>query len=122
DLGLEPVKGDLTKKVFKGLEDKASVSLVYHGNYNYSDKENLQLDALKAILDIKITERLREKESGVYSPRVSLNYVKNPKNAYKISISFSCAPANVEKLIAAAIDEVSKLKKEGASLDDIQKF
>lgn len=122
DLGLEPVKGALTKKVFKGLEDKASVSLVYHGNYNYSNKENLQLDALKAILEIKIIERLREKESGVYSPRVSLGYSNQPKHNYTFNISFSCAPANVEKLIAAAIDEVNKLKQEGASAEDIQKF
>jgi zinc protease len=122
DLGLEPVKGNITKKVYKGLEEKASVSLVYHGNHNYSDKENLQLDALKAILDIKITERLREKESGVYSPRVNLTYDSEPKNRYSFKISFSCAPNNVEKLIAAAVEEVNKLKLEGAAIDDIQKF
>ncbi|WP_017260090.1 M16 family metallopeptidase [Pedobacter arcticus] len=122
DLGLEPLPGDITKKVYKGLEDKANVSLVYHGNYNYSDKENLQLDALKAILEIKILERLREKESGVYSPRVNVNYDNEPKAQYSLGISFSCASANVDKLIAATIDEVKELQKNGASADDIQKF
>ncbi len=39
------------------------------------------LDALKAALDIKITERLREKESGVYSPGVSLSVQKNPTHS-----------------------------------------
>ncbi len=122
DLGLEPLSGDITKKVYKGLEDKANVSLVYHGNYNYSDKENLQLDALKAILEIKILERLREKESGVYSPRVNVTYDNEPKAQYSVGISFSCASANVDKLIAAAVDEVKELQKDGASADDIQKF
>nr|WP_294896874.1 insulinase family protein [uncultured Pedobacter sp.] len=122
DLGLEPLSGDITKKVYKGLEDKANVSLVYHGNYNYSDKENLQLDALKAILEIKILERLREKESGVYSPRVNVSYGNEPKEQYSVSISFSCSAANVDKLIAAAIDEVKALQKNGASADDLQKF
>lgn len=122
DLGLEPVSGEITKKVYKGLEDKANVSLIYHGNYNYSDKENLQLDALKAILEIKILERLREKESGVYSPRVNVSYDNEPKQQYSVGISFSCAAANVDKLIAAAIDEVKTLQKNGASADDIQKF
>lgn len=122
DLGLEPLSGEITKKVYKGLEDKANVSLVYHGNYNYSDKENLQLDALKAILEIKILERLREKESGVYSPRVNVSYDKEPKSLYNIVISFSCASANVDKLIAASMDEVAQLQKNGASADDIQKF
>jgi zinc protease len=122
DLGLEPLKGAITKKVYKGLEDKATVSLVYHGNYNYSDQNNLQLDALKAILDIKITERLREKESGVYSPGVDVSYNDEPKGNYSMSIYFSCATANVDKLIAAAIDEVSKLQQNGATAEDIQKF
>ena len=122
DLGLEPLKGAITKKVYKGLEDKATVSLVYHGNYNYSDQNNLQLDALKAILDIKITERLREKESGVYSPGVDVSYNDEPKGNYSMSIYFSCATANVDKLIAAAIEEVSKLQQNGATAEDIQKF
>lgn len=122
DLGMKPVSGDLTKKVYKGLEDKATVSLIYHGDYNYSDKENLQLDALKAILDIKITERLREKESGVYSPGVDVSYSAEPTGTYEAGIYFSCATANVDKLIAAAVDEVNKLKLNGATAEDIQKF
>jgi zinc protease len=122
DLGLKPLNGDITKKVYKGLEDKASVNLVYHGSYNYSDKENLQLDAIKAALDNKILERLREKESGVYSPRVSISYRDEPTSNYNINISFSCATSNVDKLIAAAIDEVNKLKTNGATEEDIQKF
>jgi zinc protease len=121
-LGLEPLSGAMTKKVYKGLEDKANVTLLYHGSYNYSDKENLQLDALKAILDIKITERLREKESGVYSPGVGVNYNDEPKSNYSMGIYFSCATANVDKLIAAAEDEVYKLKQNGATVEDIQKF
>ncbi|MBU1373155.1 MAG: insulinase family protein [Bacteroidetes bacterium] len=122
DLGLEPVSGNITKKVYKGLEDKVTVSLLYHGNYNYSPATNLQLDALKAILDIKITERLREKESGVYSPGVNVSYNDEPKPHYQMGIYFSCATANLDKLIAAAEDEVSKLKINGATAEDIQKF
>jgi zinc protease len=121
-LGLEPLNGAITKKVFRGLEDKANVTMLYHGNYNYSNQTNLQLDALKAILDIKITERLREKESGVYSPGVGVNYNDEPKPNYSMGIYFSCASANVDKLIAAAEDEVNKLKQNGATAEDIQKF
>ncbi|HEY1025349.1 MAG TPA: insulinase family protein [Sphingobacteriaceae bacterium] len=122
DLGIEPLKGKVTKTVFKGLENKANVSLLFHGNYSYTDDNNLMLDALKQVLDTKITERLREKESGVYSPGVSVSYNKDPKASYSIGIYFSCAAENVEKLVAAAIDEVNKLKQNGAAPEDIQKF
>lgn len=122
DLGIEPLKGKVSRTVYKGLENKASVSLMFHGNYNYSEDNNLMLDALKEVLDIKITERLREKESGVYSPGVSVSYNKEPKAGYSIGIFFSCAAENVDKLIAAALDEVNKLKQNGATPEDIQKF
>jgi zinc protease len=65
---------------------------------------------------------LREKESGVYSPGVGLSVEKEPNAHYYFTISFSCAPANVEKLIAASLDEVAKIKKDGVSTDDLGKF
>ena len=122
DNGLRAPKGKVSKTVYKGLEDKASVQLYIHGDYNYSEAENIQLDAVKAALEIKILERLREKESGVYSPRVGLSVEKDPNAHYYFTISFSCAPANVEKLIAASLDEVAKIKASGASTDDVGKF
>ena len=122
DRGIRAPKGKISKTVYKGLEDKAAVELYLHGDYTFNADNNIQLDALKGALEIKILERLREKESGVYSPQVGLNLEKYPAGHYYFNISFSCAPANVEKLIAAALDEVSKIKTSGASPDDITKF
>jgi zinc protease len=80
------------------------------------------LDALESILRIKLTERLREQESGVYSPGVRADYVKIPNGRYTFSIYFGCAPENVDKLIAATMDEINKIKQNGALQTDIQKF
>ncbi|MBB2150333.1 M16 family metallopeptidase [Pedobacter gandavensis] len=122
DNGVRPPVGKISKTVYKGLEDKAAVQLYLHGDYDYSSENNVQLDALNEALKIKILERLREKESGVYSPNVSLSTSKYPNAHYYFTISFSCAPANVEKLIAASLDEVNNIKKSGASADDLAKF
>ncbi|MBB6502253.1 M16 family metallopeptidase [Pedobacter cryoconitis] len=122
DLGAAPPKGIVSKTVHKGLEDKATVQLYLHGDYDYTAENNVQLDALKSALENKILERLREKESGVYSPGVSLNVSKYPKAHYYFTISFSCATANVEKLIAAAMDEVKTIRTNGATPEDIIKY
>ncbi|MBB5437325.1 zinc protease [Pedobacter sp. AK017] len=122
DNGIYPPLGKVSKTVYKGLEDKASVELYLHGDYEFNAQNNVQLEALKAALEIKILERLREKESGVYSPRVGLSIKKYPKAHYYFTISFSCATANVEKLIGAALDEVKQIKDSGATADDISKF
>lgn len=122
DNGVYPPKGKVNKTVYKGLEDKASVRLYIHGDYDYNADTNIQLEALKAALENKILERLREKESGVYSPQAGLSVSKYPKAHYYFTISFSCATANVEKLIAAALEEVKHIKDNGATTDDISKF
>lgn len=122
DLGIRPPKGRVRKVVYKGLEDKASVELLIHGSYDFNPSTNIQLDALKSALENKIMQRLREKESGVYTPSVGLVLKNQPNEHYYFMISFSCAPEKVEKLIEAALDEVRSVKTSGASQDEIIKF
>ncbi|UYQ95443.1 insulinase family protein [Chitinophaga horti] len=122
DRGIRPLPGKVEKTVRRGIEDKASVQLTFHGKFDYSVENNLQLNALSDILEFKVLERLREKESGVYTPNVGFSASKLPTPYYSISISFNCATANVDKLVAAALDEVELLKKNGATETDVEKF
>jgi zinc protease len=122
NLHIYPPAGQITKTVYKGIGDKASVQLVFDGPYEYTDANNVQLDALEEILQIKLTERLREKESGTYSPGVRASYKKTPNGRYTFSIFFDCSPVNVDKLIADAQEEIDKIKQNGALPTDIEKF
>jgi zinc protease len=106
----------------KGKEPQATVQLVVSGDYKYSPETNIQLTALSEILEFRVLDRLREKEGKTYSPRVSVSFHKYPSNRYAYTISFGCAPENVDKLIAATKDEINKLKTEGAFAVDIKKF
>jgi zinc protease len=122
NLGIHIPGGQLTKDVYKGIGDKSSVQIVFSGEYEYNDNNNLQVDALNEILNIKLIERLREKESGVYAPHVGASYAKLPNSRYSIIVYFGCAPANVDKLIAATMEEINKIKQNGPEAVDIQKF
>jgi len=122
NLGIHIPAGQMTKEVHKGIGDKSSVQLVFSGEYDFNPDNNLQVDALNEILNIKLIERLREKEAGVYAPGVRANFVKIPNQRYSIIVYFGCAPANVEKLINATMDEINKIKQNGPEAVDIQKF
>ncbi len=122
DLGIYPPKKKIEKAVYKGRESKASVRLVLNGDYTYTDENNNMLSALGEVLQIKLIERLREEESGVYSPGAWVSYSKYPKNQYSLTVAFGCAPENVEKLINSTIDEINKIKTEGPKADDVAKF
>jgi zinc protease len=106
----------------KGKEPQATVRIVISGDYKYSPETNIQLTALSEILQFRLLDRLREKEGETYSPRVSVSFNKNPLNRYAYTISFGCAPENVDKLIAAAKDEINKIKTAGVTNTDITKF
>jgi zinc protease len=122
NLNIHIPAGQLTKDVYKGIADKSSVQVVFSGEYEYNDNNNLQVDALNEILNIKLIERLREKESGVYAPSVRASYAKLPNSRYSIIVYFGCAPANVDKLIAATMEEINKIRQNGPEPVDIQKF
>jgi len=122
DLNINPPAGQITKTVYKGIGDKSTVQLVFDGPFDYNEDNNLQMDALEAILQIKLNERLREKDGKVYSPGVKADYKKIPEGRYTMTIYFECAPANVDTLIANTMDEINKIKQNGATATDIEKF
>ena len=122
NMNIEPPAGLITKTVNKGVGEKSTVQLVFSGDYDYNEANNIQVDALEEVLNIKLIERLREQESGVYAPGVRAGYHKIPGGRYTFTISFGCAPENVDKLINATMEEIAKIKQNGALPADIQKF
>lgn len=122
DLGIHIPEGQLVKKIYKGNENKATVRLVFSGNYNYSAQNNQLLHALGDVLQIKILQRLRETEGEAYSPSVQTTFTKYPKSRYGLIISFGCAPKNADHLIDAVAKEMEALRNQGIMPDDIQKY
>lgn len=122
DLHINIPEGKITRIVYKGTEPKAQVSLVLSGPFDYSFENKIKMEALKETLQIRMLERLREDESGVYSPRVQISTEKLPRGRFTAAISFGCAPQNADKLIASALDEVEKIKTTGPPPVNIDKF
>ena len=122
DLGIRAPTGQVSKTVYRGLDPKASVQLVYSGDMTWSPETTTQIDALAEVLEIKLIEKLREEESGVYGVSASGAYGKYPVPRYTFRINFGCAPENVEKLIAKTQELINDLKQKGALPADIAKF
>ena len=122
DLGIHPPEGVLTKVVYKGTEPKATVYMIFTGTFDYNTENLIRLDALKETLEIRLLERLREDESGVYSPSAHVSASKFPHSRYGFVVNFGCAPQNVDKLVASALDEIAKLRTDGPLQENINKW
>ena len=113
-----------TRKVelTKGKEALAQVRILFGGATPYNEDESLALNALAHALNIRLVERLREEEGGVYSPYAYASMAKQPYPQYSFTIGFLCAPNNVNKLIASTQDELNKLIENGIRPQDLLKF
>jgi len=122
DLNLYENNKGVEKVVNKGKEAKAMVRLTMYGDYTYNEQENLNTSALETILSNKLLERLREEESGVYGTRAFFNISKYPKPRYSLAIIFGTSVDKYQPLINSAIDVIKKIKAEGPSQVDLDKF
>jgi zinc protease len=122
DLNIHIPDGRIVKNVYKGSEPKSTVLMVFSGSFDYSQYNGVKMDALKETLEIRLLQRLREEESGVYNPAVFDNTVKLPQPRYSFVIQFGCSPQNVPKLIASALEEIDKLKTSGPLQENVDKW
>ena len=121
DVGLRPVKGPLKKEIKKGTEPKSFIRMFWNGEAPYSAAEQLRLQALTEVLNIKIIESLREELSGIYGGGMYGNLSKNPYNNFSVGVSLPCGPENVDKLIKATLAEIDKVKANGPTVEDLNK-
>lgn len=117
-----PLSGSHEKTVKKGTDPKSLVNLTWSGETPYDAKESYYLSSLGEILSIKLIEKLREEESGVYGVGARGGLSKVPYGSFNFSISFPCGPENVARLKEAAIAEVHKIIKEGPTDKDLAKI
>jgi zinc protease len=122
DLNINAPEGVSKHVLTKGKGYKSEVKIVFSGKFKYSQTNNIMLSALGAIIEFRLLDRLRELEGGVYTPQVGSVSGKLPRETYSLNINFTCDPGNVDKLITAAMDEIEKIKINGISSQDLEKF
>jgi zinc protease len=121
DLGVRPAKGVQKKEIRKGLEQQSLISMTFTGEAGFEPDELLKLQALIDLVEIKLTESLRENLSSTYSSQISGSLNKNPYGNFAVSLLIPCGPENVDKLIAAALEQVQQVKDKGPASEDLAK-
>jgi zinc protease len=121
DVGLRPAKGPLKKEVKKGTEPKSFIRMFWNGEAPYAEKEQLKIQALAELMNIKITETLREDLSAIYGGGMYGNMSKFPYSNYSMGLSIPCGPENVDKVTTAVLAEIAKIRASGPTEADLNK-
>lgn len=121
DVGIAIKEGQMDESIYVGVDDKSSVQITLHGEYDYSLENNGLMNAIASILSNKMIETLREDMGGVYGAGARASLSQRPKSTYQFTISFPCKPDNVEALTQAALAELEKIKAGDFTEEDLEK-
>jgi zinc protease len=116
DVGIEGPEGVVEKFVYAGIEPKSQSRLVFSGPFEYDGwRNNFQLDAMTAVLQIKLREVLREDLGGTYGVGVSSSVAHFPREEYTINLSFGSDPERVEELTQVVFEQIDSLQTVGTT-------
>lgn len=97
----------------RGTRQLARVSLVI-----ISRSEAPAAPLLTEIIQNRIFTRLRTIEKGSYAPLAGVFQLDGALGA-RFDVAFDCAPENVDRLIAAAVEEVDRLGEDGPTDEEL---
>jgi len=113
DLGIEKPNGVIDKVVKRGEEEKSTQNIVFHGDFDYSSKNVIQLDAVGKILSTRLLEVIREDKSSVYSIGAYPSSTKFPDEEYTITVSYGTSPQKLDELKKAIFEIIAQYQKNG---------
>jgi zinc protease len=114
-------KGIVQSTVKKGVENKATTVIDFTGPCVFSPETRFALRALMDAVQLRLTESLREKLGGTYSPNVNGGCSRVPRQEYNIQVSYGSSPDNVEMLSKAVFALIDSLQTQGPTPADLEK-
>jgi zinc protease len=121
DLGIKEPDGVVEEVLRKGKEEKSRVSMEFSGALDWDPAEIYRLQSMVSVLRIMLRESMREEKGGVYGVSAYARITQFPEPKYRITISWTCSPDNVESLTETAMRDIKKLRKDGTDSKNLIK-
>lgn len=108
-LDLKIPKNIVKEKIIKGVDKKATVTLIFPYNFKYGYEEKTLYNSFSQILNIALIEDIREKIGGVYSISSRTSLSPNNYGEDKMVISYSCDISRVDEIEKAVLQSLENL-------------
>jgi zinc protease len=107
--------------VTKGKEPASQNAIAFFADTGLNELEMHRARAASTLVGMRLRDILREQLGGTYGVGVNYGNTAPQKGYGTMTVSFGSAPDRVETLQRAVLDEVTRLRTEGPSADDLQK-
>ena len=121
DMGVRFPANAVKEEVKKGKEPASQTVLTFFADPGFDEFEMHRVRAATSVLTIRLREILREEMGGTYGVGVGFSNTPPVKGYGTTVVQFGSAPENVDKMVAATLKEIERLKVEGPSVEDVNK-
>jgi zinc protease len=115
DIGLRAPTGVIEKKVYRGIEPKSEVEIIFTGPFDWSQLNRRKLYAMTDVLSLKLREVIREDLGGTYTISATSGTSHFPLAEYEVSITFNCDPERSGELIQTIFQQIDSLQNFGTT-------
>jgi zinc protease len=121
DHGIDTPFGITDRTVFKGIESKSMVQVIFNGTIQWSLRNVIVLSVLGDVLEIPLRDTLREELGGTYNIWVYAAPSRYPDSEYRVYIGFGSAPEQALPLTMRLFQEIKKIQEVGPKQSDLEK-
>jgi len=115
-------KGQVIKNIELELATpKTTVITVFNKEMKVTRHNTICLSILKAVLDLRYTASLREKEGGTYGVGLQVSTSKKPINKYTLISQFDCQPQKADHLESLIFKGIDEIIKDGVTEEEVSK-
>ncbi len=110
DPGVTRPDGVIQETVEAGIESQSRTSIVFHGPYDWSVRENHRMRTMAEVFQIRLREVLREEQSGTYAVGAFPTLGRYPREEWILQVAYFSAPERAYELADYVFQVAEELK------------
>ena len=111
DQGVTPPTEVVETTVRKGIAPKSEVAIVFSGPFEFTPSSRLALQTATVLLQSRLSETIREQLGATYAISAESDTNRYPRPEYRVTIDWTCDPAQVENLVQRVLQEVTAVRE-----------
>ncbi len=118
DFQVDPPSAVVTKDVHAGTGDKGSLTFDWTAPIPDADTDGVYADLLSSVLNIRLTDHIREELGASYSPTASVALSTEPDQLVETYLNITGDPATIPEISTFVVDDVTSLRTSGPTSDE----
>jgi zinc protease len=122
DLGVKPPSEVIETTVRKGIAPKSEVAIAFTGPFEFTPSSQLALQTVTVLLQSRLSDAIREQLGATYAISADSETSRYPRPEYRVSIDWTCDPAQVDSLVQRVFQEVAAVRDTPLTADQMDRI